>query len=104
MNLLKKCLLYYNNNLTNNITEEEIDDDETRRFTLLDMQLFAEMYYKEQCNIPVVSNCCDGEKNGVVEGIILLMTNKNGLHTVSDVNGVLHKNITTEELNKLKLY
>lgn len=48
MNLLKKCLLEFNNKHTNLITKEEIDEDMKLRFSLLDMQKFAEIYHNKQ--------------------------------------------------------
>jgi hypothetical protein len=56
MNLLKKCLIEFNNKWTNKITEKEVDDDEQLRFTLLDMQKFAEKYYKEKLRTDSVSS------------------------------------------------
>lgn len=48
MNILKKCLVSFNNQFTNKITDMEVDDDLQLRFTLLDMQKFAEKYYNEK--------------------------------------------------------
>lgn len=56
MNLLKKCLLEYNNKYTNVITKKEIDDDFKLRFSLLDMQKFAEIYHNKQLSMRVVVN------------------------------------------------
>ena len=58
MNLLKKCLIEFNNQWTNKITEKEVDDDEQLRFTLLDMQKFAEKYVEA---IDVIQ-CCKSVK------------------------------------------
>jgi cytidylate kinase len=44
MNKLQKCLLDYNNKWTNKIDKSLINDDTELRFTLLDMQKFAEIY------------------------------------------------------------
>lgn len=56
MDILEETLLYYNNNLTNVITKEELDDDTQLRFTLLDMQLFAELYYKQKLDVEKILN------------------------------------------------
>ena len=59
MNLLKKCLIEFNNQWTNKITEKEVDNDVELRFTLLDMQKFAEKYVEAINVIP----CCETVKN-----------------------------------------